>query len=96
LRIPLTYRTVGSARWLNGVTANVSTSGVLFVADSTLTRDTRIEMRLALPIQMPGTAQGRVICHGHIVRSQLADNGRTALASTIVNYRLIRADQAPE
>ena len=95
MRIPMKYRAAGGNGWLSGTTANISASGVLFVADSLLEPGAPVEMRLVLPGRIADVAHGRVKCHGRIVRVQsLASAGnRPTLAATIANYRLLKADE---
>ena len=97
MQIPLAYRGRGSSEWLSGTTANISASGVLFVADSILERGVPVEMRLVFPGRIADVPHGGVVCHGRIVRLQppASAEGRPALAATIANYRLIRADEGP-
>ena len=95
MRIPLAYRATGDSEWLSGTTANISASGVLFVADSILEPGAPVEMRLVFPGRTADVPHGRVMCHGRIVRVQplASAEGRSALAATIANYRLLKADE---
>ena len=95
MQIPMKYRGTGSSDWLSGTTANISASGVLFVADSILERGVPLEMRFVFPGRIASVPRGRVMCHGRIVRVQpLASAGnRPTLAATIANYRLLKADE---
>ena len=95
MQLPLKYRASDSGKWLDGTTANISASGVLFVADSMLERGVPVEMQLVFPRQIASVARGRVECHGQIIRVQPAASveERPAMAATIANYRLIRANQ---
>ena len=95
MEIPMRYRAMGRGEWRSGTTANISVSGVLFVADSILERGDEVEMRLVFPGQIGDVPSGRVLCHGQIVRVQPATSveDRAALAATIANYQLIRANR---
>jgi len=47
---------------------NISTTGVLFRADSAIKLGTRIEMQFSLPMQSEKLSSTCVSCHGVIVR----------------------------
>ena len=69
-RLMTRYRTPGSVDWHDGVTENLSRSGVLFRSICPLQPKTPIDMYLTLPT---GTAEGsgpRLRCQGKIVRVQ--------------------------
>jgi PilZ domain len=94
LRLPIRYRTVGEAGWKDGVTENISRSGVLFRAADLLRVDTPIEMRLVLPVAGRTEQLPEILCQGHIVRTVFdvgKDQQQPALAATITRYR-IRGD----
>ena len=95
IQVPLQYRVLGDNVWLTGTTANISASGVLFVADRVLEFDTPVQMVLVLPVEVAATSAGRVMCHGRIVRvaSAATPDEPPAMAATIANYRLIRGNQ---
>ena len=94
LRLPIRYRTVGEPRWHDGITENISRSGVLFQAESELLVDTAIEMRVVLPVA--GEVERslpEILCQGHVVRTIIdrQQARRPALAAAITDYR-IRGD----
>ena len=67
LQLEVHYRPLGDARWFQGTTGNVSSSGVLVRVPDPLKVNTRIEFRLALGnarVTDPGEVSGR----GRVVR----------------------------
>ena len=58
---------MGESVWRDGRSQNVSCTGVLFLPEVTLLRDTPIEMQLELPAEMPAS-RGMLIRRGRIVR----------------------------
>jgi len=93
LELPLRYRSKGERRWHEGRTANISRSGVLFWTDDVLDVDTRLEMRLELPV---GPHPPAVICRGHVVRTVVPQGrwARPGYAATIGAYRFVRGELA--
>ncbi len=49
LQVPVLYRPAGQERWIEGITANVSPSGVLIVGDLPGAGDGSIDVMIALP-----------------------------------------------
>jgi signal transduction histidine kinase len=68
LRLPLRYRVAGEKRWSNGITDNVSCSGVLLRGRKLLPPSSTIEILLSVPRQLAGEARVRVFCRGQIAR----------------------------
>src|SRR5438552_3058006 len=93
LQLPIRYRTVGEAGWHDGITENISRSGVLFRAPDVLRVDTPIEMRLVLPVAGETEHLPEILCQGHIVRTvfDIEKRQQPALAAAITRYR-IRGD----
>ena len=93
LRLPIRYRTVGEAGWHDGITENISRSGVLFRVADVLRVDTPIEMRLVLPVAGETQQLPEILCKGHIVRTvfDFQKDHQPALAAAITRYR-IRGD----
>ena len=86
LPLPLSVRVAGDAAWHEGLIANASRTGILFVADVSWPPETAVELRFRL-------ANGRseqgmpVTCDGVVVRSLPAAAGRPAMAAKISAYR---------
>jgi hypothetical protein len=94
--VPLCYRVVGDDVWRFGTSTNMSRSGMLFVGDSPLEPQTRIELTFELPASLPASLPGergaQVMCRGTITRSRSVnstDNVAT-IATNIDAYRLVR------
>jgi PilZ domain len=84
LHLPLKYRPVGQQDWREGITENVSRSGVLFRADEKLSLKTQLEFNLVLPVGAAGPSPAEVVCRGEVVRSE--DANSHTLAAKIVQY----------
>ena len=98
VHLVLRYRQGAGLPWTHGRTEDVSSSGVLFVADAgdgSLDVSTPIEMNLVMPPEIVGTAGARVVCYGRVVRAvpPRMPDVRPALAVTIAEYRLVRGDR---
>lgn len=65
----LHYRVRGERKWREGVTENISNSGVLFRAEEIVKPETGIEMSILLPTPKAGGAGAKVFCHGVVIRS---------------------------
>jgi len=90
------YRQRKQRRWQNGVTQNVSASGVLFgeaAGHRQLDLDAPVEMELTIPSEYPGSTVTRIFCSGRVAR--IVDPGSIdkprVIAATIAKYRLLRA-----
>jgi hypothetical protein len=98
LVLPLWYRVGATLEWNAGTTRNISHSGVLFVTDAPVETDTPIEMLIeadsALPLGITAEGPVRLLCHGRVVRVVPPESpeGHPALAATIGNYRVVRAE----
>ncbi len=90
LQLAIKFRPEGQAGWREGTTENISRSGVLFRAPDLLELNTRIEMRVALPIGASPEHFPEVFCTGRIVRTIgiSCDGQRPGLAAAITDYRL--------
>ncbi len=69
-RLTMRYRTRGSFDWHDGVTENLSRSGVLFRSIYPLEPKTPIDMFLTLPTGVAEGSAPRLRCQGEIVRVQ--------------------------
>lgn len=67
------YRVVsarGTAEAGTGTTVNISSSGVLFTAQTPLPVGRRLELSINWPAQLPGKVLLKLVVHGRIVRCQ--------------------------
>ena len=92
LKLPVRYRFAGDPRWREGITENISYSGVLFRAEGLIDVNTPIELRVALPVDVRERAHPEVFCHARIVRSVSPSEGdpRPGLAASIEQYQFVR------
>ena len=96
VKTAIRYRRTGEAEWHEGVTLNISASGVLFHAGELIEPRTAVEMKFALPRGIPGQSAAQVKCKGQIVRN-VAGTGlekAPAMAATITRYRFLRGEGA--
>jgi hypothetical protein len=85
LTLPIRCRRAGEASWIEGVTINISSSGVLFRSSEPLDIDTQVEMAIALG-ESPAP-EGELWCDGHIVRIDAGDS-TTSMAAAFSRYDL--------
>ena len=95
VQMPVLFRRLGEEEWREGTTENVSRSGVLLRADQALPDRAPVEIRMALPAQIPGTRGASIICHAQVVRtlepaaSRPNPDARPGYAATICEYNLV-------
>ena len=92
IEVPLYFRLRGEGSWREGMTHNISRSGVLFRTRERLEESTAIEMHFALPLQVSGRPGAVVACRGQVVRIEPADSpdAMPGVAATISRYRFVR------
>ena len=92
LRLPLRYRAVGEGSWREGLTENISRSGVLFRAGDLLQVSTAVELTFALSV---ADLNSEVFCRGLVVRAvpPAGPSDPPALAATIEDYRFVRGQR---
>ncbi len=92
IEIPIRYRRVSEPVWHEGVTENVSRSGVLFHSSFALKARAKVQLDFALPLEVLGHVAGRVTCRGCVVR---VENGTgIRVAATISDYRFVSPGKA--
>jgi hypothetical protein len=88
--MPVLFRLPGEEEWREGITENVSRSGVLLRAAQALPERAAVEIRMALPAQIPGTQGASIICHAQVVRTvEPNTDPRPGYAATIREYNLV-------
>jgi hypothetical protein len=92
IEVPFYFRRRGEGSWRQGMTDNISRSGVLFRTAEDLESETPIEMHFALPLQVSGRPGALVACRGLVVRTVPADSpdALPGFAATISRYRFVR------
>jgi len=79
LILPIHCRRTGEDGWIEGVTINISSSGVLFRTSEPLDVDTQLEMRIVLG-ESPAR-RGELRCDGHVVRIESKDSTMRSMAA---------------
>jgi PAS domain S-box-containing protein len=98
LHLPLRYRPLGEENWRPGTTENISRSGLLFLAQESLSPNALLEISLVLPAEIAGLAATEVICRGEVVRSVEAQGQGVspALAAKILQYHFQHGTRVAE
>jgi hypothetical protein len=88
IRTDVRYRQAGHRDWHDGCTENISRSGILIRTRHMLALSTRIEVLLALPVELGGQGGTPVIGHGRVVRAEppANDDADATLAAFIAEY----------
>jgi hypothetical protein len=86
-KTPLRYRQLGQTDWCEGLTFDISQSGVLFRADHSLDIHTPVEMTFAVPYEIAGKEGTVIFCRGEVVRTILPAtcDGAPHLAAKILD-----------
>jgi hypothetical protein len=92
------FREPGSPTWSEGTTDNISATGVLFRASSSLSLDTALEFRLH--VAMAGKSNAPAVIRGKGVVVRLEERGvaeaPVALAVAMRDCRIVREPSLPE
>jgi hypothetical protein len=92
-RVSVLFRVPGSELWIEGVTENISRSGLLFRSPSPLEAGSGIELIFEMPHELTGDEDSRVLCEGTLVRVEPVPATRTnkqasfLIACSIAQYR---------
>jgi hypothetical protein len=86
LTLPIRCRRAGDDGWIEGVTINISSSGVLFHTSEPLDVDTHVEMSIVLGASR--ARAGELRCDGHIVRIESGDSTSPSMAAAFSRYDL--------
>jgi hypothetical protein len=90
LQTPVRYRTKGLGIWHEGITENLSHSGVLLHGPQKLSECTLVELILEMPEQISGQKDSMVLCQGRIVRhAEVQESKFTGMAASILDYRFL-------
>ncbi len=97
LELPIEYRPQNDDRWWPGKTENISANGVLFTAKKGVPPATPIEVLMQLPPELTGDSAVRLLCLGHVVRSEESPtaSGEAQMAATFVDFRLANGKAGP-
>jgi hypothetical protein len=64
LRFPIRYRMSGMPDWKNGMTIDISRTGILFKADERIPEESVLDMRIRMPLK------ATLACKASIVRTE--------------------------
>jgi len=98
LHLPLKYRRLDEESWHDGVTRNISRSGMLFQAENPLQPNVLLEINLVLPAEIAGLSPTAVVCRGEVVRTihSGGDEMPPALAAKILQYQFQHGTKLPQ
>ena len=96
IQTPVYYRVNGGQGWQQGMTVNISRTGMLFQGESDLEPNTTFVARILFPAELTGTSPTCVLCRATIARTESDESadGRTTVAAAISHCRFLRPDQA--
>jgi PilZ domain len=86
------FRARGEREWHEGLTENISISGLLIRSGRALDPKTAIEMRFFLPVELDGECAAEVFCRGFVIRSSKCriPAGTYTIAAKIMHSRFLR------
>ncbi len=86
------FRVRGEREWHEGLTENISVSGLLIRSARALDPRTAIEMRFFLPVELDGECAAEVFCRGFVIRSSKwrIPAGTWTIAAKIMHSRFLR------
>src|SRR5271157_996391 len=92
LRFPVYFREVDSPTWIEGTTENISYTGVLFKSSSSLALESKLELRVQVPVGPASKSPAEIHCKAEVVRLEQRDglNNPIALAVAMHGYRIVR------
>jgi PilZ domain-containing protein len=94
-QVPLRWRMLGSQEWVDGVSKNISRSGLLFHCSVQLEVGAQLELMLELPHELTGEDDAHALCEGVVVRVEHVSPARAnkqsayAVACSIAQYRML-------
>jgi PilZ domain len=97
--VPVLFRVPGNGEWVEGVTENISRSGLLFRSTSPVEVGSSLEFILAMPRELTGEEDARVVCIGSLLRVEPVAPTRKQqppsflLACTIAQYSFAPAQE---
>jgi hypothetical protein len=81
----------GNGPELKANTRDVSYRGLYFIAEAPFEKGNEIDFILTLPAQIISAGDVNIRCHGHVVRVEANEQGRTGIAAKIEKYEFIPA-----
>jgi hypothetical protein len=92
IKAPIHFRAWGKFEWQEGMTVNISRSGVLFETQVELELGTIVAMRIVLPLDIRKGSTRTVQCWGRVARKDsiaAGDRAQTVFAAEILRYRFV-------
>jgi len=74
---------------LKASTRDVSYRGLYFLSDAKFERESEIDFIITLPQQVISAGDVNIRCHGHVVRVESNENGKTGIAAKIDKYEFV-------
>lgn len=100
--VSVMFHIPGRDEWSEGVTENISHSGLLFRSASPIEVGSSIELILEMPPELTGLDHARVCCEGSLLRVEPVASSRKnkqpsfLMACTITQYRFVPPSELPE
>ncbi len=98
-RVSVLFCISGSNQWIEGMTENISRSGVLLRSPSPLEVGSGMELILEMPHELTGEDDARVVCEGSLLRVEALSPARKnqppsyLLACSITQYEFAPASE---
>lgn len=86
VQLPIVITGTPAGGEIQGVTRDVSASGVFFYPKEWPSGLSSIAFKMIFPAEITGTESARVVCKGMVVRLELTPQTRTGVAATIDSY----------
>ena len=92
IHVPVYFRELGSRKWSEGTTDNISSTGVLFQSPSSVSLNTALELRLHIAVAGKSAAPAVIRSKGVVVRQEQRDitEAPVALAVAMRDCRIVR------
>ncbi len=92
IQVPVHFCARGERRWQQGMTVNISRTGVLFQAESAPAPGTMLLARIFFPAELTSGSPGSVVCRATVVRRERGDSADrgTTVAAAISSCRLLK------
>ncbi len=91
--VKVRYRQLGTQEWYQGVTADISHTGVKISGPTTLKENAPLEIIFEMPEQISGAQGRKVACSGRVVRivEQSAKESAPAFAAALSDYHYLES-----
>ena len=100
-RVAVQFRISSNYVWIDGITENISRSGLLFRSPKLIEVGSALELDFDMPLEITGEGAARVICEGKVVRVEAVPPSRTnkqptfLVACAIKEYKFAPAAEPP-